>query len=145
MSDHEPNLFLSEQHPVSRRWATVEDHGTCAFLYLSEPDQKRPIGDCWLYNRVPAPKPSEVKNFRPNPPPAAVGYVGPDAQMSPPGEGDVELLWSSDGEAVAVLLHGMPLGLLIAGESGMSLHLIKSGPWGEPWDQSRFDEIEWQT
>lgn len=139
MNSQEPELFLSERHSISGRTATIEDYGRCAFLYLSEPNSLRPVGDCWLYNRIPAPKPSEVKNFRPNPPPAAQGYAGENALMPLPDAADIEFRWATDGDTVAVLHQGTPLGLLVAGEKGMSLHLLKSGPWGEPWDQQKYN------
>ena len=37
------NLFLSEQHAVSRRHAVLEDEGLCGWLYLT--DQGRRVRD----------------------------------------------------------------------------------------------------
>ena len=48
------DLFLSDQHPVSRRWAIVEDDGRSGWLYLSEPAATRVAAHCWLYNRIAA-------------------------------------------------------------------------------------------
>jgi hypothetical protein len=137
-------MFVSEQHPTSRRFAEFEDDGTAGYLYLTVPDEKKVAGDCWIYNRIPAPEPSEIKKFRGLPPPAARGYAGPSAQRAAPPEGAVEFLWSLDGNAVSLLIDGVPSGFLIFGEAGhggYSLHLIKEGPWGNPWNQERFREV----
>jgi hypothetical protein len=49
------DLFISEQHPVSQRWAILEDNGRVAWLYLTEAGSQKPAADCWLYNRVAIP------------------------------------------------------------------------------------------
>ncbi len=137
-------MYISEQHPSSRRFAIFEDDGTTGYLYLTAPDDAKPAGDCWVYNRFPAPEPAEIKKYRGLPPPAARGYAGPNAQRSAPPEGSVIFLWSQDGNAVSLLIDGDPNGFLIFGEAGhggYSLHLIKEGPWGKPWDQERFREV----
>jgi hypothetical protein len=131
-------VFASEQNVTSRRWAVFEDNEVCAYLYLTEPDSQKPVGDCWIYNRIPAPEPSKIKEYRPQPPPVARGYVGPQAQQSPPREEQVSFRWSSDGNAVAVLIDGRPMGVVVIGGKNFSWHLVKSGPWGEPWDDDRF-------
>ena len=137
-------MFVSEQHPTSRRFAQFEDDGTAGYLYLTAPDEAKLVGDCWLYNRIQAPELSDVKKFRGSPPPAARGYAGPNAQRSEPPEGAVSFLWSPDGNAVSVLIADVPSGFLIFGEAGhggYSLHLVKEGPWGKPWNQERFKEV----
>lgn len=137
-------MFVSEQHPGSRRFAVFEDDGTAGYLYLTGPDDRKPIGDCWLYNRLPAPDPSEIKKYRGSPPPVAQGYAGPSAQRSAPPEEALRFLWSPDGNAVSVLIDGVPTGFLVFGEGGhggYSLHLIKESGWGRPWNENRFREI----
>ena len=137
-------MFVSEQHPTSRRFAVFEEDETTAYLYLTAPDGAKPIGDCWVYNRIPAPERSEIEKYRVLPPPAARGYVGPNAERPVPPEGAIKFLWSPDGNAVSVLIEGVPTGFLVFGEGGhggYSLHLIKEGPWGRPWDEERFREV----
>jgi hypothetical protein len=137
-----PEPFLSEQHPDSRRWAIFEDDGQSAWLYLTEPDCTAPAGDCWIYNRIPAPDPSEIKAFRPGPPPAARGFAGPEALVLEPDVAHMRLLWAGDGAAVALLADGVPLGFLVAGERrGTSRHLARTGPWGNTWDQARYEAV----
>lgn len=137
-------MFLSDQHPISRRFAEFEDDGTTGYLYLTEPESRKVARDCWLYNRIPAPDPSEIKHYRGSPPPAAKGHAGPDAQLATPSEEAVSFLWSSDGNSVCAMIDGEPVGFLILGEpghGGYSRHLIKEGPWGKPWNEGRFREV----
>jgi hypothetical protein len=137
-----PEPFLSERHPVSRRWAIFEDDGRSAWLYLTEPDHTAPAGDCWLYNRIPAPDPSEIAAFRPGPPPAACGFAGPEALVHEPDVTRMHLQWAADGGAVALLADGVPLGFLVAGERrGTSRYLARTGPWGNTWDQARYEAV----
>ena len=135
-------LFLGEQHPVSGRRGTFEDDGTSAWLYLSAQDTPRVIADAWAFNRVPAPPVSRVASYRPGPPPAAEGYAGPGALCAEPSAYEWSLLWSADGESVAVLRDGVALALIArAGRPGYSRLLAKSGPWGQVWDEALFREV----
>jgi hypothetical protein len=135
-----PEPFLSERHPVSWRWAILEDDGRSAWLYLTEPDRPDPVGDCWIYNRIPAPDPSEIAAFRPGPPPAACGFAGPEALVHDPEVSRMRLQWAGDGGAVALLADGRPLGFIVAGERrGSSRNLARTGPWGNTWDQARYE------
>lgn len=133
------NLFVSEQHSISRRWAMIEDDGTSCWLYLSGPDTQKPVADCWLYNRVPAPDEAEIEKYRGGPPPAARQYAGPDALMLPPREAQVSLRWSRDGESVAAFFERELAGFIVGGQArGFSRHLIASGAWGSPLDRTIF-------
>jgi hypothetical protein len=137
-------MFISEQHPISRRFVEFEDDGTTGYLYLTVAGERKVVRDCWLYNRIPAPDPSEIKKYRGSPPPAAQGHAGPDARQPTPPEDAVSFIWSSDGNAVCALIGGEPIGFMIFGEAGyggFSRHLIREGPWGKPWDERRFTEV----
>lgn len=137
-------MVIPEQHPGSLRFAIFEDDGTAGYLYLTKPGSRNVVRDCWLYNRIAEPDPSEFKEYRESPPPAAKGYAGPDSQLRTPSEEAVSFLWSSDGNAVCAMIDGEPVGFLISGENGhggFSRHLIRTGPWGKPWDQRRFEEF----
>lgn len=132
-------LFLSERHPTSGRTATAEDDGTSAWLYLSEPGGPRVVADAWVYNRVPPPPRERVASYRPAPPPAAEGFAGPDALCPDPAAHRWSLLWSADGESVALVRDGVPLALVArAGRPGYSRLLARPGPWGAPWDEAAY-------
>ena len=92
MSDDD--LFLQAQHPESLRYAILEDNGTSAWLYLSEPDKPKPVADVWIYNRIEAPSRDEIRAYRDGPPPAAAGFAGPNAVCSNPLDHEWALLWA---------------------------------------------------
>jgi hypothetical protein len=137
-------MFVSEQHPGSRRYAIFEDDGTAGFLYLTRPDDTKPVRDCWIYNRIPAPEPSEIQSYRGSPPPAARGFAGPQAHQEQPPEAAVTFLWSVDGDAVCLVIGDVPAGFIVLGDDeygGYSRNLIAAGGWGKPWDEARFQAV----
>lgn len=105
--------FESEQHPLSGRWAVVEDDGEVAWLYLSAADSLKPIASCFLYNRA-------------------------DTQAPPPK--DIHFRWSTDGESVAVLFKSDLMGFIARGEPhGFSKLLSTPGALGAPLDVSLYE------
>jgi hypothetical protein len=135
-------VVTKEQHPASRRWAIFEDDGVSAWLYLTEPEGLRPVADCWVYNRVAAPQAHDIQQYRGGPPPACSGYAGPDAQYLRGEPAAASFLWCKDGEAVSVVIDGAALAFVEAGRArGFSRHLLKSGPWGNTWDEHLFQRL----
>lgn len=135
------NLFLSEMHSVSRRFADFEDDGMSAWLYLTERDTRHVVADAWVYNRIAPPSREEVASFRPSPPPAAVGFARDTALCASPERHQWAFLWSADGESVAVTKDGQPVACIIAGkERGYSRELVRDGPWGNVWSDCVFEE-----
>jgi hypothetical protein len=137
MSDE--NLFLDSQHSTSRRFAVVEDDGTSAWLYLTEPDSRKPVADAWVYNRIPAPSTKEILSYRGGPAPAAIGYTSDEALCETPKSHTWSFVWSTDGESVAIAKDRVPVACIVAGERrGYSRELVKVGPWGNPWSDALF-------
>jgi hypothetical protein len=133
------DLFVSEQHPVSRRWAIIEDDGRVAWLYLTEPDRQDPVADCWLYNRVPTPP--EFESAPGQSPVVPQTYVGLEPMQVPAWE-SIHLGWSVDGESVAVLFQAHLLGFIAHGlKRGFSRHIRVSGPFGNVLDTELFQKI----
>jgi hypothetical protein len=133
--------FHSEQHPLSRRWAVFEDDGVSGWLYLTAPNEERPVADCWVYNRISAPTTETSRTYAElgSPPPASVDYVDGEAQYTGAEPPQVQLVWAGEGESVAVLIDHVALGAIIAGGGpgeGISRHLTRPGPWGKPWNES---------
>ena len=127
------DLFVSEQHPVSRRWAVVEDDGRVAWLYLTEPNPPKPIPDCWLYNRVPTPP--HFDSVRDEPPVVPQTHAGVGATSLPPAAESVRLRWSRDGESVAVFFDAELIGFIAQGQKrGFSRHIRVSGQFGSVLD-----------
>jgi hypothetical protein len=105
--------FESEQHPVSRRWAVVEDDGSVAWLYLSAPDSLKPVATCFLYNQ---------------------------ADQVAPRAADIHFRWSTDGESVAVHFGATLMGFIASGEQhGFSKLLTAAGALGAPIDTNLYE------
>ncbi|MFN0019609.1 MAG: hypothetical protein ACKVP0_15220 [Pirellulaceae bacterium] len=133
------NLFLEHENRESGLLAVLEDNGTSAWLYISEADSRKPMGDAWVYNRIAAPPAEAIKSYRGGPPPAAQGYAIADALCEDPSSHEWSFLWSADGESVAVAKDGEPVAFIIAGQKGgYSRELVKDGPWGHPWSEKLF-------
>jgi len=105
--------FESEQHPLSRRWAVVEDDGEVAWLYLSAPEALKPVAACFLYNH---------------------------ADQAAPQAKDIHFRWSNDGESVAVYFERVLMGFIVSGEQrGFSKLLTTAGALGAPLDESLYE------
>lgn len=105
--------FESEQHPLSRRWAVVEDDGEVAWLYLSAPESPEPIAACFLYNSSSAPVDGT--------------------------SGSIHFRWSVDGDGVTALIGELPLGFIADAKGpGISRLLKVEGSFGNPLDIALF-------
>ena len=134
------DLFLSEQHPTSRRWVVVEDDGTVAWMYLTEPDLEKPAAECWLYNRVHAP--TTFNSSRGEPPVVPATHTDVVVPFVPPSAESVTLKWSLDGESVAIFIHTELVGFIAANQRrGFSKNLFMSGPFGSPIDRALYEQL----
>jgi len=137
MSDE--SLFLENEHPTSRRMAVLEDSGTSLWLYLTEPNSRKPAADAWVHNRIAAPPAAAIESFRGGPPPAVQGYASDAALCGDPMAHRWSFIWSSDGESVAVAKDGEPVAFIVAGHHrGYGRELVKDGAWGQPWSDELF-------
>ena len=134
-------MLVRDSNPDSQRSATIESSSTCAWLYLSEPDGDAIEKDVWLYNLIPAPKPSEIEQYRGQAPPAPKNVIYSPGTIGEPTEANLAFRWSNDGEAVAVWLFN-ELHAFIVPESdrGYSRLLQVDCPWGYPIDFSIYDK-----
>ncbi|MEO1181884.1 MAG: hypothetical protein AAFX51_13795 [Cyanobacteria bacterium J06636_28] len=144
MSDAETaphhNLFIDSHHPDSDRFAVFEDDGTSAWLYLTESGSQKIAADVWIYNRFDAPPTSEIKSYPGNPPPAAIGYASDTALCEAPQAHNWQIIWSHDGQSVALAKDGVPVGcIILASRKNYSRELLKDGPWGKPWSDQVFE------
>lgn len=148
MSTMEKSTIICETHPHSKKEARLEDHGHSAWLYLTNSNSQVVVADCWLYNRIPAPKENEIGKYKTSSPPAVASYAHGHAEFTPLQSDIFELKWSPDGRSVAVLINGIPFGFIPPGvQRGYSKHLTQTGPWGHKWDEKLylilFNESGW--
>ncbi len=135
----EKKILLCERHPHSKKEARFEDHGHSAWLYLTKADSPVVIADSWIYNRIPAPKETEISRFNTASPPAGENYAHANAEFTPIQSDVFEFMWSPDGRSVALLINSIPFGFIPPGmPRGYSKHLIKTGPWGHQWDEQLY-------
>jgi hypothetical protein len=142
---------VSERHPDSGRTAIIADEGDSVWLYLTDADGEEVTADCWLMNRIPAPRYAKLaetdgaERYRGEglPPPAIAEVVAEGAFRSTPLEAArCRFTWAANGESVAAYYETVLLGFIERGEPrGFSRFLRVPSPWGEPLDLERFAQL----
>jgi len=130
-------LFLTSLHETSGRTAIIEESEGCIWLYVTAPNSNEPEWDCWLANTIPFESMPELDYFRgwQLPPPAIEEFAGPGAVIEDPASSSWKLRWCADGSAATALRDDRPIGKIVVDPpTSLSIHIVKSGPWGEPWD-----------
>jgi len=126
-------LFLSAQEPTSGRWAILEDDGTSAWLYVTEPDSRKPVADCLVYSRVAPVSDAELKAHRGGPPPISARFSSAEAVVDAPSGAAIELTWTPDGRAAVVTINSELWAKVVVAEGrGSSRAISRSGPFGDP-------------
>ncbi len=136
-------IFLSSEHPVSKRTAILEEEGGTAYLYLTAPREMRPEGEVVVYSTgVLATEAEALKAAqRGVPPPLARELASPEAVIRDAVAADFSFRWTSDGKAIALMRKAKPLAMLLPGPKryqGYSRALARDGFFGKPWDQALF-------
>jgi hypothetical protein len=138
----EEPLYIDDQNEDSKRWAIVADEGDSVWLYLTEPDGTRPIADCWLLNKIPAPDDTAKYKTTKSAPAATKAYVSASALRAVPNQENLKIQWSEDGHSVTVIEAGEILGFIAAGSKyGWSKELIAEGPFGKPLNIALYLEL----
>jgi hypothetical protein len=139
MNGHDP---IRQTNPKSNRSAIFEDNGVSAWLYLTRPHSLQPECDCWIYNRIAPPNPSEVKNYHGGPPPACAGYADAADTFTDPAHAEMSFIWSKTGNDVAVKINGRVLSFISSQlTAGYSKLLLRDGPWGRIWKESIYSAL----
>jgi hypothetical protein len=137
-------IVFEAQHPGSKRYAIVEQDGQTAYLYLTEKGVPKPIADAVCYSQIePVEKLDWDKVASTGAPPSlSKEFASSSAYRSKVDHTKLKFLWSDDGNSVAVVYGDTPLAMIIeAKKPSYSNALKKSGPFGEPFDQQKFDLI----
>jgi hypothetical protein len=142
-------FIVTSYSAASRRHAILADDGRTGILYLHAPsdDPGRTAAveaTSFAFNRIDPIDVEDVPNYRPGPPPIAKGYASPDAICREPGGHEWQLLWSADGESVALLRDGVPWAVAsVAERRGFSKAIQVAGPWGRPWSVDVYSATQW--
>jgi hypothetical protein len=134
-------LFLSAEHPLSKRTAILEEEGGTAYLYLTAPREMRPEGDVVVYSTgVLASKAEALKAAQSGlPPPLTTEVASTDAVIRDVTPADFSFKWTTDGQGVALIRKGKPVAMILPGPQkprGYSRALARDGFFGKPWDQA---------
>ena len=135
-------IFISDVHPLSKRWAILDDNGNSAWLYLSVPGEQRPEKDAFAYSPVPPAATLNVEAINRGEPPILPAELASDAaQISAADSAEVSFLWSADGESLALAYQDRLLAMIVAGsERGYSAALSQPSDFGLPWDEAVFEQ-----
>jgi hypothetical protein len=133
--------FQSLQHPTTKRWAILEDDGTSAWLYVTEPDTSKPAADCFVYSCRPPEAELPATWDRTSPPPITAEFASSSACRADVSQSSIQLVWTERGNAAAVLLDNIPIAFIVVGEKqGHSRAIAVDGFYGRPWNEARFAE-----
>jgi len=137
-------IFLNSKNAVSGRTAILEDDGQAAYLYLTAPSSTRIERDVILYMRIqPIAEGEWIKiMMAKSTPRLTIDIASPTAVIKDPVEREFEFLWSQDGNSVAALRHGMPLGFTSATERlGYSKAIAVTSAFARFWEQAKYEEV----
>lgn len=138
MPEREP-LFLSEQHPLSGRHVVLEDDGQTIWLYLTAHDSIKPVTDVWVYNRSNSDNPNRRDFDKASPPVAGQAVCMDSGCMEAPHTHRWSLVWSSDGEAAAVLVDAIPVAFVRSQEKpGFSRQVKRDCAFGRAWSECEY-------
>jgi hypothetical protein len=146
MEDHDEDdeLVLEFDSEASGRTAVIADEGDSVWVYLTHPDDSSIERDCWLFNKPTAPTEPESDDYQAEgtPPPVPARFLVAEGPRPLPNERSFRVRWSKDGHAAAVLIDGVPIGVVSADQKrGMSRFLREACPWGRPWDQAELNVL----
>ena len=136
-------LFVAFPSQASQRNAVIAEELGSIWLYLSRPDERAPERDCWLLNTEAEPRrDGEYYRQHKSPPPAPSGLVLAGGTTAAPSSDRWTVQWSADGESVAALLDGMPIGFIVSGDQrGYARYIAEDArPWAFPWSDDAYGE-----
>src|SRR5262245_33655393 len=116
----------------SGRTVIVAIEGDSVWAYLTQSGSLRIERDCWLFNTPTAAKDPDLEQYRAAnlPPPTPATMVSEAGVLADPQTGRWDVRWSPTGDAAAIVVDGIDVGVLAVSEPrGMSRHLLEAGPW----------------
>lgn len=125
------SLLMSFPASDNRHTLVIEDDGRVAYAYLKK--KGRIVGDVWLYNRCPAPRPAEWKDKSKLPFANCRGYFdetrGRITESLEAGDFQVDWDESEDGIRVYIYLREELIAMVAPGDRpGYSRFATQNGP-----------------
>jgi len=135
-------IFLSWTHSDSRRTAIVEELDGMVWLYLTGSENHRPERDCPVFSTIPIIEKLDWGAVRESgtPPHLYREVATADAMLPNPLASEFSVVWSIDGQSVALHYSGRRIAMIVSGfELGHSAALLTKGPLGLPFDAELSD------
>ncbi|MGB7182073.1 MAG: hypothetical protein WBD51_09070, partial [Burkholderiaceae bacterium] len=88
--------------------------------------------------------PSDLAQYRNSRsvPPATQRVTSQIGALTAPTTEEISVAWSSDGEAVSIIIRATVFAFLIAGDPrGFCRFLVIGSPFGQPFDTARFETL----
>lgn len=136
-------LFVAFTSQASQRTAVIAEELGSIWLYLSRRNERAPERDCWLLNTDAEPRRDrEYYRQHKSPPPAPTDRVLSGGTTPAPSSDRWAVQWSADGESVAALLDGQPIGLIVSGHHrGYARYIAdEARPWADPWSDDAYGD-----
>ncbi|MEM7344495.1 MAG: hypothetical protein AAF485_09635 [Chloroflexota bacterium] len=136
-------LFLENKSPLSQRFVILEDNGTSAWLYLTPASGIGIEKDVLVYSPIEPLDQLNKEDIQAGNPPILIKSAASEAAVIPETNADdFYVVWSQDGESVAVIYKNAPIAMIISTEKyGYSKSLSKASFFGNPWDEARYQSI----
>jgi hypothetical protein len=136
--------MIESKNERTRLVALIEEEVDSVWLFLVGAAGEGILAHCWLYNTTSEPLLPSWEEYRERsaPPPAPKLLILDGSVLLRAESPGWTISWSGDGQSVAALHDGVPMGFIIGGSSkGYSKYIRKSSAWGEPWSSDKYLEI----
>ena len=130
-------MFVSSLSGASARLAVVEESAAAAWLFMTAPEGDEPVAQCFLYNT------GRTINYEDeDAPPLDPAFASTYVVRMPVTEDDVQIVWSIEGDAVAVRIHNEFVAFIGPDDAlGYSRSVKEDCDWAHPFDVERFKRL----
>lgn len=132
---------LESQHPVSHRTALFQDNGICAYLFMIDPKGDQISAGVFVHNRINPPSSFEdAKTYSPDAIPLWAECANEQARCIESTIHRWEIIWSTTGDAAAVLKNGFPVAFISNDqEIGYSRGVKSNCEFGKVWSDIEYE------
>ena len=130
-------MFVSSLSGASARLAVVEETAAAAWFFMTAPEGQQPVAQCFLYNTDSGSKPEDD-----DAPPLDPAFASNYRVRTPVTEDDVQIVWSVEGDAVAVRIHDEFVAFIGPDDAlGYSRAVKQDCDWAHPFDVDLFKRL----
>jgi len=139
-------LFLSSFNEGNNLQAIFEETDEKAWLYLcaskdGKENSSEVLADVFVCNTVKLLEHKELERYKPNLPPITKNFGSQDAVCKNISKVNWELIWLDD-KSILLKKDQAPWALItLQDKRGMCKGIKKSGPWGDKWNEEKYQKI----